>query len=384
MSKVQRYDRGELKSAVRTDEGYVLAEGFAARPGVLEYRQADGSIRRELVLEEELHRADSLETLARKPVTLEHPQNKSGEQVFVASENVQDFGVGDVSESIEVDRLNGFVKIRMAVRRKDAVDAIDKGIRELSAGYTVDLDLTPGKHPVYGQYDAIQRNRKYNHVAIVPMGRAGSSVALRADSAVQVSPFHILETDSNAGINPEKEILMSDVKRTVQEELARRDADEKVKKLADENEELKKKVDELQGKLDVLSKKLEEDAASSDDEKDKKTDSVNKLAWFNARRDALDIAQKMGVQGLDDADIPEIKQAVVKARLGEVRADAGKAYFDAAYDILKAQVEKQIQQLNYAGITKPLMREPVNMRRDSSQISPESAFLANMNKHFKR
>lgn len=140
MTTVQRYDRGELKSAVRTDEGYVLAEGFAARPGVLEYQQADGSIRRELVPEEELHRAESLETLARKPVTLEHPKADSGEQVFVAPENVQAFGVGDVSEEVEVVRLGGFVKIRMAVRRADAIEAIDRGIRELSAGYTVDRD----------------------------------------------------------------------------------------------------------------------------------------------------------------------------------------------------------------------------------------------------
>lgn len=227
MTTVQRYDLGELRSAIRTDEGYVLAEGFAARPGVLEYAQADGSIRRELVLPEELHRADSLETLGRKPMTLEHPQTEAGEGIFVDPANVQDFGVGDVAESVEVDRLNGFVKIRMAIRRADAIEAIDRGIRELSAGYTVDLDMTPGEHPVYGRYDAIQRNRKYNHVAIVRMGRAGRGVSLRADSAMQVTPFQPQDT-------PRREKTMADeIKDAVQEALARRDADEQAKKLTD-------------------------------------------------------------------------------------------------------------------------------------------------------
>jgi len=374
MTTVQRYDRGELKSAVRTDEGYLLAEGFAARPGVLEYRQADGSIRRELVTEEELHRADSLETLARKPVTLEHPTGEAGEQIFVAPENIQEFGVGDVAEAVEVERLNGFVKIRMAVRRKDAVAAIDQGIRELSAGYTVDLDMTPGEHPVYGRYDAVQRNRKYNHVAIVPMGRAGSSVALRADSAVQISPFQ-------PGTTPQQERLMSDVKKTVQEELARRDADEKAKKLADENEELKKKIDELQGKLDALTKKAED----APEEDEKKADSAaDRLAWFKERTDALSVAQKMGLSGLDGADVPQIKQAVVKAHLGDgMRADASDAYFDAAYDIVKAQVEKKSQQDAYSGLASPAVPAPGH-RQDSALVSPEDAFLANMNKHFSR
>src|SRR5690554_1957604 len=219
MTTVQRYDRGALKSAVRTDEGYMLAEGYAARPGILEYPQPDGSIRRELVPEDELHRADSLETLARKPVTLEHPEESGGERVFVSPENVDKFGVGDVSEEVAVERLNGFVKIRMAVRRKDAIDAVDAGIGELSSGYTVDLDTTPGTHPVYGRYDAIQKNRKYNHVAIVRMGRAGAGVRMRADSAI--TPFHQPTPKQEAD-------MATEVEDAVSEAIKRRDVRDKM------------------------------------------------------------------------------------------------------------------------------------------------------------
>lgn len=196
---VERFDRGALRRAVRTEEGYCLVEGYVSRPGVLEYVQADGSVRRELVLPEELHRADSLMTLGRKPVTLEHP-TVDGQPILLDPQSVAEHEAGDVDGEVEVDGLNGFVKVKMAVRRQDAVDAIDRGIRELSPGYRVDLEQIAGEHPEYGRFDAIQRNRRYNHVAITRAGRAGAEVALRADSAMQASPF--FETDKGIFVMP--------------------------------------------------------------------------------------------------------------------------------------------------------------------------------------
>src|SRR5690554_1452152 len=381
MTTVQRYDRGALKSAVRTEEGYMLAEGYAARPGILEYPQPDGSIRRELVAEEELHRADSLETLARKPVTLEHPEESGGERVFVSPENVEKFGVGDVSEEVAVERLNGFVKIRMAVRRKDAIDAVDAGIGELSAGYTVDLDMTPGVHPVHGRYDAIQRNRKYNHVAIVRMGRAGAGVRMRADSAI--NPFHPKP--------PSKEKNMADeVKTAITEALERRDAEDKAKQIADENAALKKKVDELTAKIDVLSKKDADDNGEDGDDTsgEKKTDAAERLAYFQARTDAMNVANHLGIKGADKlVEIVDIKREVVKAHLGEqVRSDATDAYFDAAYDLIKGQLAQSSQQQAYSGITQSFAQPPQqpNAQPRQDSMSPEDAYRANMAKAFSR
>lgn len=385
MITYQRYDRGELRTSIRTDEGYVLAEGFAARPGVLEYRQADGSIRRELVTEEELHRADSLETLGRKPVTLEHPVTDSGERVFVAPENVQTFGVGDVSEEVEIERLNGFVKIRMALRRKDAIEAVDAGVRELSAGYTVDLDMTPGEHPIYGRYDARQLNRKYNHVAITRMGRAGAQVGLRADSAVQVTPFQS-DKSTPPKLTPQQEKAMADkVKESIKEALERHDAKEKAKKVADENAALKKKVDELQGKIDALMKK---DEGEEDDKKsDKKTDSASRMIWFRQRTDAVETAQKIGVNNIpDELDILDIKRAVVEKYLGESRADASEERINGTYDVIKMQIAERSQQQSYSGLSNafsPTPRLPEAQPRQDS-MSPEEAYRSTLNKAFKR
>jgi uncharacterized protein len=372
MKTVHRYDRGELRNAVRTDEGYYLVEGYVSRPGVLEYRQDDGSIRRELVLPEELHRADSLSTLARKPVTLEHPPE------FVGPENVDKYGVGDTDGEVEVEAMNGFVKVKMAVRRKDGIEAIDRGIKELSPGYTVDLDETAGEHPQYGRYDAIQRNRRYNHTAITVAGRAGAQVALRADSAVQITPF----TDHP----PKRTYTMDDIKKTVQDELQRRDADDKMKKLESENAELKKKIDELSGKLDAYASK-EDEKEDEDDKgepkKNKKADSFDRMVWFKERQDALAVATRLGVKVEDSADVADIRRAVVKTKLGDrYRADGSEDYVAAAYDMIVLQAGDDQRRDAYSHIGQVLSAPPVAPRQDS--LSPEDAFLANLNKRFTR
>lgn len=186
-ARARRCDRGELLRAHRTTEGYLLIEGRAARPGVLTYRNADGSTTRELVLPEELHRTDSLATLARKPVTVEHPS------VPVGPDNVRELGVGDVDGEVAVEEEGGFVRVKLVVSRRDGIDAIDSdGIRELSPGYDCRIDATPGTHPTYGAYDQIQRDRRYNHLALTERARGGPEIRFRVDGAsVQVDPFPI-------------------------------------------------------------------------------------------------------------------------------------------------------------------------------------------------
>lgn len=58
----------------------------------------------------------------------------------------------------------------------------NEGLREVSCGYTCDLEFTPGRTDDGEEFDAIQRNIQYNHLAIVDRGRAGPDVRLRMDS----------------------------------------------------------------------------------------------------------------------------------------------------------------------------------------------------------
>ncbi len=176
---VQRFDRAaaQLDPAEKTPQGYLRMHAAIAVPGVMEYLNADGTITRELLPPETLHDAESLITLASVPATLDHPDED------VTPDNVGKYGVGDVGENVEVLAETGHVRITMVVRRKDALDAIDDGVEEVSPGYKCLVDPTPGVHPVFGPYDAVQRARRYNHLAIVKQARGGSTVKLRADAA---------------------------------------------------------------------------------------------------------------------------------------------------------------------------------------------------------
>lgn len=182
-SDVYREDRAPLPAGVWTAEGFFLTTADVVKPGILEYRRADGSIRRELVPEEGLRDPASLATLARKPVTLEHP---SGGQL-VTPENVAALGVGDADGEVTVTD-DGYVRVKIAVRREDALDAIRRGKQEVSPGYLCRLDETPGEHPKYGRYDAVQHDRRYNHIAITDRARGGRDIRLRADSDERITP----------------------------------------------------------------------------------------------------------------------------------------------------------------------------------------------------
>jgi hypothetical protein len=160
-------------------DGYLRVRARIAVPGVMEYQGADGSVVREYIPAEELHKTDSLKSLASVPTTLGHPEED------VNPDNVSTYGVGDVGERVQIIEDTGHVEIGMVLRRRDALQAVDEGVREVSPGYTCIIDPTPGVHPEFGRYDRIQRDRRYNHVAIVDEARGGPTVHLRADGFVQ-------------------------------------------------------------------------------------------------------------------------------------------------------------------------------------------------------
>jgi hypothetical protein len=89
----------------------------------------------------------------------------------------------------------------------------------------------------------------------------------------------------------------------------------------------------------------------------------------------------MGVQVDAAADVPDIRKSIVKAKLGErYRADSGKAYIDAAYDMIVMQAGERADA--YGRIGQTLSAPAAAPRQDS--MSPEAAFMANLGKGFKR
>src|SRR5690606_37114050 len=107
---------------------------------------------------------------AHRPVTNDHPDEP------VTADNWKQFAVGQTAD--EIARDGQFIRVPLMVADAAAIKAIEDGKRELSAGYTCDLAFEAGQTASGEAYDAIQKNIRANHVAIVQRGRAGSEVRI--------------------------------------------------------------------------------------------------------------------------------------------------------------------------------------------------------------
>lgn len=179
MATSYRYDYITVERYQETPEGYLIIPARIARVGIQEYRRADGSVQREYRPPDEVGAPQSLESFKLRPVTLEHPPS------LLNSDNVSDYSVGHIGEQINFD--GQFVTANIAVLRRDAVERVKSGeIRELSCGYQVAWDPSPGRTDDGLHYDGCQRQIIGNHVALTRKGRAGPEVRLLMDSADDV------------------------------------------------------------------------------------------------------------------------------------------------------------------------------------------------------
>ncbi len=165
---------GRFDATKRTPQGGLKLPAYVTRTGVLSYRQPDGSMVRELRHPDEVFNADSMDSLAGAPVTVGHPGR-------VTPDVWKMHTVGHVGDTVA--QKEKFVSTTLRVQDAKAVKAVEEGnLLELSCGYNCDMDPTPGEFEGE-KYDAIQRNIRYDHVALLPVngGRAGNDVRIRFD-----------------------------------------------------------------------------------------------------------------------------------------------------------------------------------------------------------
>lgn len=163
----------------RTEEGYLKAKAYLGRTGIQIYRTDDGKTVRELRLPDEVFAPETMESALHKVLADPHPP------VMLDASNTQQYQRGFIAGPIgreQGENVEYLTTDLLIVTAQATIDAIDEGRGELSLGYLCDLEYTPGVHPVWGEYDAIQRNIRINHVARVDRGRAGPEVKVRFDA----------------------------------------------------------------------------------------------------------------------------------------------------------------------------------------------------------
>ncbi len=354
-----RLDRGKLRSPRKTPQGHLRVDGYASRVGIFEYTNPDGTTRRELRLPEEVFRDDALEGFEGAPFTDDHPASP------VTPETAQGVTVGYVMGPARRD--GDFVAVSALVTNPAVVDKMVYGKRELSVGYQVDLDETPGNHPQWGRYDAIQRNIVVNHLALVDIARAGPEARVRLDAS-ESSCY----SDDASGVPTLTGTQMDELKKQLDAALA--DAAQQ-KARADQAEK-----DRDAARSEAQSQRARADQAEKDrdGETKKRTDAEASFDTRVSARVQL-IAEAAPILGaefkFDGKSDDEIRRAVIKADGDDVAADAHPAYVSGMYQgaikrLGNAQADSALDPLS---ALVPARADTVAVRADDAEIDENAA-----------
>src|SRR5206468_4974333 len=91
----------------------------------------------------------------------------------VSADNWKDVSVGTTGESVARDGEH--IRVPLLLQDKSAINAIQSGTRELSCGYTCELEWRDGETPSGEKFQAVMYDIKGNHIALVDKARAGPS-----------------------------------------------------------------------------------------------------------------------------------------------------------------------------------------------------------------
>jgi hypothetical protein len=237
LNNVNRFDRGVLPYEIEvTDEGYIKGRCIVTRCGVFLYKNVDGTIRKELRSPEEVTDPESLKTIKMIPVVDGHPPEK-----LVNAENVKRLSVGYTGEDIEDDYP--YVISNLVITDKATVEKIkDKKKNQLSLGYTVDLIPESGSYN--GEpYDFVQKNIRYNHLALVDEARAGpeARIALDGEDAIE-----ILKEGPKMAVKKQRKLKFDDTHEYMVDD----DVGKKVESMMQEKMQLEKRCEDLKNEID--------------------------------------------------------------------------------------------------------------------------------------
>ena len=131
--------------------------------------------------EEEVNDIASISTLEHIYLCNEHPY----EDIDV--ENASDYVVGE--GSTDAVYRAPYVFQTLFIKHADGIAALVANKRQVSCGYLCDLEIITGSAPdengVTQTYQAIQRNIRYNHIALVEFGRMESPISIGDKSSVR-------------------------------------------------------------------------------------------------------------------------------------------------------------------------------------------------------
>lgn len=220
--------------------------------------------------EEELNTEETLNSFKLVPIVDDHTMLGTKPGMLPAEEKGVHGVIGD-----DVYFKDGIIYGDLKIFSESLKEEIENGKKELSMGYFCDYEVKDGEYN--GEpYQAIQRNLRINHVALVDEGRMGADVRvmdkrITFDSIKEIKSMTKKEQKQSLG----KSALDEDIEEITKDE-CNQDEDVDKRSLIDEiGGILKDKVDEelwrtIVGKIEKLAYNDSEEGANDEEEKNDK------------------------------------------------------------------------------------------------------------------
>lgn len=363
---VTLYDILELDGGFRkTQDGYLVATPKVARTGIQVYSgiqvDSDGSLGliskaqvRVYRPPEEVFSNDSMKSYAYRPITNDHPSS------VVTADNWRELSVGQTGG--EVARDGDWVRVPMVLMDSAMIKTVEDGKRELSMGYTCVIEAQDGVTPDGEPYDAIQRQLRMNHLAVVSAARAGPEARI-GDETGDKKPIKKEDAMSTKIV-----VLGDEGVEVVEKDEAKVVAYRN--KVAKDMATLQADRDRLEADRDNFKQKYEDAQAAS-------TDMKAMDAAVAARADLLakvkSISPELKTDGLSNADI---RRAAVVGRFGDSMKDKADAYIEARFDGLCEDAASNTQLAHAIG------SQPVAVGDAAAYDAALAEVNANFNKRY--
>jgi hypothetical protein len=324
--KARRLSTGELAASVR-----------CARTGLQDYTGSEvgkPGLARVTVYrpETEVMKRDSIASFAGVPVTIEHPREA------VTTDNWKQYAVGEAGD--EVLRDGEFIRVPILVRDAAAIRAIEDGKRQISMGYSCTLEFVDGVTPEGEPYQAIQRDIKINHLAVVDRARGGEALTVEDERTYNrenrdgINEPARRETSNSGGSHVATKTITFDglpLEVTDAAEAAITKLQGQIKTLTEDKEKVGTDLADANTTLAardaeiVTLKKAVEDA---------KVTPAQLRDQAKAYSLICDKAKALEVTFAEDADADTIMKTVVDAKMGDTAKGYDAKQIAAAFDVL--------------------------------------------------
>lgn len=320
-------DRVSVGQTKQTGEGYLVATAKVARTGVQEYYAAElgdvaaqagfkpNDIVRVYRHPDQVFAQDTLNSITRVPVTIDHPQES------VNADNWSQYAVGEVGDAFTKD--GEWIVVNPMIKDAKGIEAAKTTHKEISMGYNA--NIVKARDGIDADFE--MTDIRMNHLALVPRGRAGSQARI-GDSwgAAPISdnqPGDMPNTVKKGGhmADSTKAVILGDsvVQVAVSDALLiEQFKDASAKALADAEDQHKAAIEAKDEEIGKLKAELADAKKAAEIDVDALVAARTELV---AQVKAIDA--KIDAKGLSDA---ELRKAAVAAKLGdEMVKDASEA-----------------------------------------------------------